>query len=223
MRRQSAAGMTLRGDPHGKRVRGGVAVPFSGRDLVDCPETASGGVERPWPPRGGARRWRGPWRGPPSFPSAAGDLGRKVQFHCTAVRLRKKRHHKGYGPRRARVNECRNGIRDLSGASVQGPRPTPGGLGSAREHPFRPGPVITRYAMGRATRDCDPHGERRPPRPCRGRADALSVNYLPAASAWRCTRCSPVRERWLWAHMVQVCRRPCARLPGIRSRRWPPH
>jgi len=60
------------------------------------------------------------------------------------------------------------------------------------------------------------------PGPAGGRTDALSVNYLPAASAWRCTRCSPVRERWLRAHMVQVCRRPCARLPGIRSRRWPP-
>src|SRR6185436_3786007 len=30
------------------------------------------------------------------------------------------------------------------------------------------GPVITRYAMGRATRDCDPHGEPRPHRPRRG-------------------------------------------------------
>ena len=193
------------------------------RDFVDCPDTASGGVERPWPPRGGARRWRGPWRSPPSFPSAAGDLGRKVQFHCTAVRLRKKRHQKGYGPRRARVNECRNGIRDLSRAFVQGPRPSPGGWvspGSTRSGPLRSSPD-TQWVVqpGIATRTVSAGR----PGPEGGRAVGPAVNYLPAAAAWRCTPCSPVRERWLWAHMVQECRRPCARLPGIRSRRWPPH
>ena len=129
---------------------------------------------------------------------------------------------RGYGPRPARVNECR--IRMGAGAigPVQGPMPGPRGPGFTWVHGVEAGFPTARFATSRAARGCEPHAAsgRRNPRqePAGNPAD----NSRERPSRWRGLPRGRPPVRRMWAHMLLEHGRSCAQPPCIRSWRWLP-